>query len=121
MVAGFNQKEEVCRYHPTKGGPPRMILAKPTNIISGNYNALPHHYGHSFHITKPAPVFHAEIGGLTRSGRCFTPKELEDQRRTRGKDMVELLRMEEVNKSVSDEEVNEFLKLMKHSEYSVMD
>jgi archaellum biogenesis ATPase FlaH len=36
--------------------------------------------------------------------------------------MVELVRMEEVNKSVSDEEeVNEFLKLMKHSEYSVVD
>jgi hypothetical protein len=29
--------------------------------------------------------------------------------------------MDEVNKPVSDEEANEFLKLMKHSEYSVVD
>lgn len=40
MVTGFNRKEEVCRYQPTKGGPPRMILAKPASINSGNYNAL---------------------------------------------------------------------------------
>jgi len=95
-----------------------MILAKPASINNGNYNALPHHYGNSFHITKRALVFHAEIEGLTRSGRCFTPQELEDQIRTRGKDMMEI---DEVNKLVSDEEANEFLKLMKHSEYSVVD
>ena len=63
-------------------------------------------------------IMKTQIGGLTQSGRCFTPQEPEDQRRTRGKDMVEV---EEVNKPVSDEEANEFLKLMKHSEYSVVD
>ena len=35
--------------------------------------------------------------------------------------MVELAKMDKVNKLVSDEEANEFLKLMKHSEYSVVD
>jgi hypothetical protein len=35
--------------------------------------------------------------------------------------MVELAKMDEVNKPVSDEEANKFLKLMKHSEYSVVD
>jgi hypothetical protein len=35
--------------------------------------------------------------------------------------VVELAKMDEVNKPVSDEEANEFLKLMKHSEYSVVD
>jgi len=35
--------------------------------------------------------------------------------------VLELAKMDEVNKPVSDEEANEFLKLMKHSEYSVVD
>jgi len=35
--------------------------------------------------------------------------------------VVELAKMDEVNKPMSDEEANEFLKLMKHNEYSVVD
>jgi hypothetical protein len=96
-------------------------LAIPTSTVGGNYNAIPYHYGYSFHTTRPTPTFHAEIEGLTRSGRCYTPEELEDQRKTKGKNVVELAKMDEVNKPVSDEEANEFLKLMKHSEYSVVD
>jgi hypothetical protein len=120
-MTGCNQKVEVCRYIPTEKGPPKMIIAKPMNTVSGSYNAQPYNYGYSFHNTNPAPVFHAEIGGLTRSGRCFTPEELENHRKAKGKDMVELTKTDEVNKPVSDEEANEFLKLMRHSEYSVVD
>jgi hypothetical protein len=98
-----------------------MILARPTSTVSGNYNAIPYNYGYSFYTTRPAPTLHAEVGGLTRGGRCYTPEELEDQRRAEGKNVVELAKLDEVNKPVSDEEANEFLKLMKHSEYSVVD
>jgi hypothetical protein len=47
---------------------------------------------------RPAPTFHAEVGGLTRSGRCYTHEELEDQRRAKGKNVVELAKTDEVNK-----------------------
>ncbi|XP_073268737.1 uncharacterized protein [Populus alba] len=120
-MTGCNEKVEVCRYVPTEKGPPKMILTKPMNTVSGSYNAQPYNYGYSFHSTNPALVFHAEVGGLTRSGRCFTPEELENHRKAKGKDMTELTKTDEVNKPVSDEEANEFLKLMKHSEYSVVD
>jgi hypothetical protein len=120
-MIGCNKKVEVCRYIPTEKGPPKMILTKPMNIVSGSYNAQPYNYGYSFHSTNPTPVFHAEIGGLTRSGRCFTPEELENHKKAKGKDMVELTKTYEVNKPVSDEEANEFLKLMKHNEYNVVD
>jgi hypothetical protein len=94
----FDKKIEVCRYQPTEGGPPRMILARPTSTGSGNYNAIPYNYGYSFHTMRPAPTFHAEVGGLTRSGRCYTHEELEDQRRAKGKNVVELAKTDEVNK-----------------------
>jgi len=66
-----------------------------------------------------APVFQAEVRGLTRSGRCFTLKELEKQNKAKGKEMVDL--MEEVNKPITEEETNELLKLIKHSEYNVVE
>jgi hypothetical protein len=53
-----------------------MILTKPTSTTSGSYNALPHNYRYSFHSKNPASIFHAEIKGLTRSGRCFTTEKL---------------------------------------------
>ena len=46
---------------------------------------------------------------------------MENHRKAKGKDTAELTKTDEVNKPVSDEEANEFLKLMKHSEYSVVD
>jgi hypothetical protein len=35
--------------------------------------------------------------------------------------VVELAKMDEVNKTVRNEEANEFFKLMKHNEYSMVD
>ncbi|XP_073264245.1 uncharacterized protein [Populus alba] len=66
---------------------------------------------------SPTLAFNAEVGGLTRSGRCFTLEELENHKKDKGKNVVET---EEVNKPVSDEEANEFLKLMRHSEYGMV-
>jgi len=65
------------------------------------------------------PIFQTEIGGLTRSGRCFTLEELEKQRKAKGKEGVDVT--EKINKPVTEEETNEFLKLMKHGEYSVVE
>ena len=35
-----------------------------------------------------APFLQTEIGGLTWSGRCFTPEELEKQRKAKGKEVI---------------------------------
>jgi len=55
---------------------------------------------------------------MTRSGRCFTPEEL---RKAKGKEVVDVDQELEVNKSMTEEESNEFLKLIKHSEYCIVD
>jgi len=52
------------------------------------------------------------------TGVLFTLEELKKQRKAKGREVVDLL--EEVNNPVIEEETNEFLKLMKHSEYSVV-
>jgi hypothetical protein len=58
---------------------------------------------------------------LTRSERCFTLEELENQRKAKGKDVAYLTKTDEVNRLVGKEEAIDFLKLMKHTEYSIMD
>ena len=102
-------------------GPRRLILTKSTRNRSGKYNALPYNYDQTHLTMIPAPVFHAEIRGLTRSERCFTLEELENQRKAKGKDVAYLTKTDEVNRLVGKEEAIDFLKLMKHIEYSIMD
>ncbi|XP_052305620.1 uncharacterized protein LOC127904792 [Populus trichocarpa] len=107
----------VCRVQQTANGPPRLILVKPS-YTKGNHNAMPYNYGYASNVQAPLPLFQTEISGLTRSGRCFTSEEL---RKEKGKEVVDLDKALEVNKPVTEEESNEFLKLIKHSEYCIVD
>ena len=52
---------------------------------------------------------------------CFTPKKLERQRKAKGKDVVDAIKDMEINRPISEEEAGEFLKLMKHSEYNMVE
>jgi hypothetical protein len=117
MMEALNK--EACRVQFVTGKPPKLALSKPVVAHKGSYNALPHDYGCSFKSTQQLPIFQTEIGGLTRSGRCFTLEELEKQRKAKGKEGVDVT--EKINKPVTEEETNEFLKLMKHGEYSVVE
>ncbi|XP_052304654.1 uncharacterized protein LOC127904525 [Populus trichocarpa] len=115
MMEGQDEMTGVCRVQQTAYGPPRLILVKPPYTI-GNHNAMPYNYGYASNVQAPLPLFQPEISGLTRSGRCFTPEEL---RKSKGKEVVDLDKALEVNKPVTEEESNEFLKLIKHSEYCI--
>ncbi|XP_070026441.1 uncharacterized protein [Nicotiana sylvestris] len=55
-----------------------------------------------------------ETGGLTRSGRCFTPEELKKSKLFKDNPMP-------VKKSVTEEEAEEFLKKMKVQDYSIVE
>ena len=55
------------------------------------------------------------LSRLTRSCRCYTPKKLEMRRKEIGKGTIEPVR----NK-VTIEEAEEFLKVIRNSEYSVI-
>ncbi|XP_052305631.1 uncharacterized protein LOC112325327 [Populus trichocarpa] len=117
MMEGQDEMTGVCRIQQTAKGPPRLILVKPS-CTKGNHNAMHYNYGYASNVQTPLPLFQTEISGLTRSGRCFTPEEL---RKAKGKEVVDLDKALEVNKPVTEEESNEFLKLIKHSEYCIVD
>jgi len=99
----------------------KIILTKSNGVSDESCNALPYNYWYSFHIENYRPVFQVELNDLTRSGRCFTPKKIEKQRKAKRKDVVELTKNDEVNKLVGKEKTIKLLKLMKHSEYSIVD
>jgi len=92
-------------------------MSKPVATHKGDYNVLPHNYKYPFKSTQQPLVFQAEIRGLTSCGRCFTPEKLEKQRKA--KKLVNV--SGEINKIITEEDTNEFLKLMKHNEYSVIE
>lgn len=105
---------EVCRVQPIVNGLPKLILTKPSCANKINHNAMPYNYNCTSNIKTYVPLFQTKISGLTQSGRCFTPKEL---RKAKGTKMVDLNKELEVNRSVTNEELSEFLKFIKHSEY----
>ena len=98
-----------------------MVLTKPSYANKVDYGAMSGDYGYTSNIETPLPLFQTEISGLTRSGHCFTPEELEKQIKAKGKEVLDLDKELEVNKPVTKEETNELLKLMKHSEYCIVD
>ncbi|XP_070005955.1 uncharacterized protein [Nicotiana sylvestris] len=55
-----------------------------------------------------------EAQGLTRSGRCFAPKELRKARVTKNNPVL-------VKKAITEEESEEFLKKMKVQDYSIIE
>jgi len=110
-----------CRVQSAANGLSKLVLTQPSYANKVDYGAMPGDYGYTSNIETPLSLFRNEISGLTRSGRCFTPEELEKQRKAKGKEVWVLDRELEVNKLVTEEKTNEFLKLMKHSEYCIMD
>ena len=117
MMEGRDKLLKVCRVQTTANGLPKLILTKPS-FTKRDHSAMLYNYGYTSNIQAPLPLFHTKISGLTRSGCCFMPEEL---KRAKGKEVVDLDKEIEVNKPVTKEESNEFLKLIKHSEYCIVD
>nr|XP_034898165.1 uncharacterized protein LOC118036558 [Populus alba] len=117
MMEGQDKLSEVCRVQPLANGFARLILTKPS-FTKRDHSAMPYNYVCTSNIQAPLPLFYSEVSGLTRSGRCFTPEEL---KKAKGKEMVDLDKEVEVNEPVTEKESNEFLKLIKHSEYCIVD
>ena len=118
MMESQEKPLEVCRVHPIVNGPPKLILTKPSCANKENHNVTPYNYGYIANVKTHAPLFQAEITRLTWSCRYFTPEAL---RKTKGKEVVDLDKELKVNKPVTEKESNKFLKLIKHSEYCIVD
>jgi len=79
---------------------------------------MPYDYSCTFNIKTLVSLFQTEINRLTRSGFYFMPKEL---RKAKGKEVTVFDKELEVNKPVVEKESNDFLKLIKYSEYYIVD
>ncbi|XP_070002052.1 uncharacterized protein [Nicotiana sylvestris] len=80
-----------------------------TKIIPWNYNKTVMTYKGKEIIQEVG-----ETGGLTRSGRCYSPEELRKAKQIREGQLP-------IKKFVTEEEVEEFLKKMKVHDYSIIE
>jgi hypothetical protein len=92
---------EKCRVQSTTNGLSKLVLTKPTYANKVDYRAMLRDYGYTSNIETLLSLFRTEISGLTQSGRCFTPEELEKQRKAKGKEVLDLNKELDVNKPVT--------------------
>ena len=62
-----------------------------------------------------------EVGHFTRSGRCYSPAQEEDQTKPTKKKKIFADSISKVNEPVTEEQAHEFLRFLKHSEYSIVE
>ncbi|XP_070021027.1 uncharacterized protein [Nicotiana sylvestris] len=113
VVPGIPNKPVVV----VKGAPATPIIIKPvTQLPVVDAKAVLWNYKQVMVTYKGKEIKEEvnETGGLTRSGRCFTPEELRKAKPLKDSPMP-------VKKSVTDEEAEEFLKKMKVQDYSIME
>ncbi|XP_075077306.1 uncharacterized protein LOC142164041 [Nicotiana tabacum] len=89
--------------------PVAQLLVTNTKAISWNYNKTVMTYKGKEIVEEIG-----EIGGLTRSGRCYSPEELRKAKQARESHLL-------VKEPVAEKEAEEFLKKMKLQDYSITD
>ncbi|XP_070020002.1 uncharacterized protein [Nicotiana sylvestris] len=81
-----------------------------------NTKTVPWNYNKTVMTYKGKEIIEevGETGGLTRSGRCYSPEELMKAKQIRGGQLP-------IKKPVTEAEAEEFLKKMKAQDYSIID
>ncbi|XP_019242606.1 PREDICTED: uncharacterized protein LOC109222744, partial [Nicotiana attenuata] len=113
LVPGIPSKPVIV----VKGAPITPIIIKPvTQLPVVDAKAVPWNYRQVIVTYKGREIEEEvnETGGLTRSGRSFSPEELRKAKPFKDSQMP-------VMKSVTEEEAEEFLKKMKVQDYSIVD
>ncbi|XP_016469259.2 uncharacterized protein LOC107791673 [Nicotiana tabacum] len=113
VVPGISSKPVIV----VKGAPITPIIIKPvTQLPVMDVKAIPWNYKQVIVTYKGKEIEEEvnETGGLTRSGRCFTPEELRKAKPFKDSQMP-------VKKLVTEEEAEEFLKKMKVQDYSIVE
>ncbi len=103
---------------------PSVVIQVPQPFPYQDNKRVPWNYGMKVISTREGkPKTEEEVvgnlttgfGGITRSGRCYTPEELEKKRKEMGKAVEDPVK----TKAAEDEAVD-FLRIIKSSEYSVV-
>ncbi|KAA3467068.1 hypothetical protein EPI10_002115 [Gossypium australe] len=90
----------------------RVIIQKPVTFPYKDSKRVPWNYDCNVMNSIGTSEEGQDIGFYMRSGRCYDPASTKEKT-----SRLELL----VNKPVTENEAEEFLKFLKHSEYSVVE
>uniref|UniRef100_A0A2N9GA71 Integrase catalytic domain-containing protein n=1 Tax=Fagus sylvatica TaxID=28930 RepID=A0A2N9GA71_FAGSY len=103
---------------------PSVVIQVPQPFPYHDNKRVPWNYGMKIISTREdKPKIEEEVvgnltsglGGITRSGRCYTPEELEKRRKEIGKTVEDPAKTK-----VAEDEAADFLRIIKSSEYSVV-
>uniref|UniRef100_A0A2N9EJT0 G-patch domain-containing protein n=1 Tax=Fagus sylvatica TaxID=28930 RepID=A0A2N9EJT0_FAGSY len=103
---------------------PSVVIQVPQPFPYQDSKRIPWNYGMKVISTREGkPKTEEEavgnltsgLGGITRSGRCYTPEELEKRRKEIGKTVEDPTKTK-----AAEEEAADFLRIIKSSEYSVV-
>ncbi|XP_070007963.1 uncharacterized protein [Nicotiana sylvestris] len=100
----------------TKGITKPIITRPAVQPPVTNTKTIPWNYNKTVMTYKGKEIIEevGETGGLTRSGRCYSPEELRKAKQFREGQLP-------IKKYVTEEEAEEFLKKMKIHDYSIID
>uniref|UniRef100_A0A2N9I3X6 RNA-directed DNA polymerase n=1 Tax=Fagus sylvatica TaxID=28930 RepID=A0A2N9I3X6_FAGSY len=103
---------------------PSVVIQVPQPFPYQDSKRIPWNYGMKVISTRESkPKTKEEVvgnltsglGGITRSGRCYTPEELEKRRKEAGKAVEDPTKTK-----ATEEEAADFLRIIKSSEYSIV-
>uniref|UniRef100_A0A2N9GM44 Integrase catalytic domain-containing protein n=1 Tax=Fagus sylvatica TaxID=28930 RepID=A0A2N9GM44_FAGSY len=103
---------------------PSVVIQVPQPFPYQDSKRIPWNYGMKVISTRESkPKTEEEVvgnltsglGGITRSGRCYTPEELEKRRKEAGKAVEDPTKTK-----AAEEEAADFLRIIKSSEYSIV-
>ncbi|XP_075083257.1 uncharacterized protein LOC142167006 [Nicotiana tabacum] len=93
-----------------------VVIRPVAQLLVSNTKAIPWNYNKTVMTYKGKEIVEetGEIGGLTRSGRCYSPEELRKAKQARESHLP-------VKEPVAEKEAEEFFKKMKLQDYSIID
>ena len=103
---------------------PKIVIQKPSNFSYRDNKMVPWNYGCNVTILGKEAERNQEIGSYTRNGKRYdaqaeSSREENWKKEQRKGKAVEVEPL--VNEPIKEEEAKEFLKFLKHSEYSVVE
>ncbi|XP_019248614.1 PREDICTED: uncharacterized protein LOC109227879 [Nicotiana attenuata] len=93
-----------------------VVIRPVAQLLVSNTKAIPWNYNKTVMTYKGKEIVEEtdEMGGLTRSGRCYSPEELRKAKQAKENHFP-------VKEPISEKEAEEFLKKMKMQDYSIID
>ncbi|XP_075106908.1 uncharacterized protein LOC142179914 [Nicotiana tabacum] len=93
-----------------------VVIRPVAQLLVTNTKSIPWNYNKTVMTYKGKEIVEetGEMGGLTRSGRCYSPEELRKAKQARESHLP-------VKEPIAEKEAEEFFKKMKLQDYSIID